>query len=104
MTDAPAPELTPSADASAKADRSYAPYWVAWVILLVLTVVMVFITNPIVLTAGICIKATIICWWFMHLNQEKWDLTATFVLGALFFAVFMFALFAIDAVSLVKVG
>ncbi|MHC5019893.1 MAG: cytochrome C oxidase subunit IV family protein [Planctomycetota bacterium] len=84
--------------------HSYAPYWIAWVVLLVLTVIMIFISNPVVLTGGIMIKATIICWWFMHLNQEKWDLTATVIIGALFFAVFMFALFAIDAVSLVKVG
>lgn len=99
MTDATTP--APAADAG-HGHHSYAPYWAAWVILLILTVVMIFIQNPIALTGGICIKAVIICWWFMHLKEEKWDLTATFVLGGMFFAVFMFLLFALDAASLVR--
>jgi hypothetical protein len=109
MTDATTPASAPASsttpgEAADPGHHSYAPYWIAWVILLLLTVTMIFIQNPVVLAGGICIKATIICWWFMHLSQEKWDLTATFVIGGLFFAIFMFLLFAVDASSLVKLG
>lgn len=79
---------------------SYAPYWVAWGALLVLTVAMLAIGNRAVLLVGIGCKAAIICFWFMHLRTERWDLTATVLVCAFATAAVLFGLIASDGVAM----
>lgn len=75
---------------------SYKTYWYAWLCLLVLTLVMVFIGDPPVLIAGICVKALIITLWFIHLRYEKLELVL-YVLGGIFAtALVLFFLIAPD--------
>ena len=62
---------------------SYRPYWIAWFVLLVLTIVMVFAGNRAVLIAGITAKATIIAFWFMHLRHER-HAFVLYILGGIF--------------------
>jgi cytochrome c oxidase subunit IV len=45
---------------------------------------MLVVASPVVVLAGISLKAAIICLWFMHLRYERWDF-ATII------AVFIFA-------------
>jgi hypothetical protein len=52
----------------------YRTYWIAWLVLLVITLAMVFIGNPTVLITGMTLKATIIGLWFMHLKYERIEL------------------------------
>jgi len=80
--------------------HSYAPYWVAWGALLVITVAMLAMGSPVVLLAGIGVKAAIICFWFMHLRVERWDLTATVLVGAFATAAVLFGLIASDGVAM----
>lgn len=49
----------------------YRKYWVAWCVLLGLTLMMVLIQNPLVLMLGITIKATTILLVYMHLRYER---------------------------------
>jgi len=76
---------------------SYRGYWIAWFILLILTVVMIKIHNRNVLLAGIGIKSCIIGWWFMHLKHEARALVWTVVLGGLGFVLFLFYLMYFEA-------
>jgi hypothetical protein len=62
---------------------SHSTYWKAWGALLAITLAMVFIGHAPLLITGMCLKAFIICWWFMHLRQEKFDFVL-YVLGGLF--------------------
>lgn len=82
------------------APGSYTPYWVAWGVLLAITVAMLAIASPVVLLAGIAVKATIICFWFMHLRVERWDLTATVLVGAFATAAVLFGLIASDGAAM----
>jgi hypothetical protein len=91
-TDAPVPPLAPA--------QSHGPTWVAWGALLVLTVAMLAIGHPLVLLAGITAKAAIICFWFMHLRGERWDLTATVLVGAFATAAVLFGLIAVDGMAM----
>ena len=78
----------------------YKTYWTAWAVLLVITLVMLFLTNPFVLLLGIGIKAAIICFWFMHLKHESWDLTLTVILGCFITAFILFGLIAPDGAAM----
>jgi caa(3)-type oxidase subunit IV len=84
----------------AHAPASYASYWIAWGVLLGITLVMLALAHPTVLLIGIALKAGIICWWFMHLKSERWDLTLTVVLGAFVTALILFGLIAPDGVAM----
>lgn len=78
---------------------SYRGYWIAWAILLLLTVVMVSVTQPLVILAGITIKAAIISLWFMHLKQESPRLSVSVIVVTLALTLLLFGLIAIDAVK-----
>ena len=82
----------PAAEAAAHAhgEASYKTYWMGWLALLVLTIVMVFIKNPVALIIGMLIKASVIAFLFMHLMFEKRDfvilvIAAGFVLSLILF-------------------
>lgn len=77
-------------------ETSYRPYWIAWGILLGLTLAMLLIGNPYLLIAGMTVKATIIVLWFMHLRHEKTDFIAYVVVSLFVTAVFMAALMFLD--------
>ncbi|MFN7972577.1 MAG: cytochrome C oxidase subunit IV family protein [Acidobacteriota bacterium] len=78
---------------------SYKSYWIAWSILLAITVVMVSIATPAVLLAGIAVKASIIALWFMHLRHERLALTATVIAASLLTCLLLFGLIATDGLA-----
>ena len=78
----------------------YRTYWVAWLCLLVITLVMVFVTIPGVLIAGMIVKASIIALWFMHLRYEPLGFTLAIVLGTLLTGLLLFALIAPDGTAM----
>ena len=80
-------------------EANYRGYWIAWLILLVITVVMVALTNPAVLLAGMTVKATIIALWFMHLKFEKTSLIVTVVVASLVTTLILFGLMVPDALA-----
>ncbi len=80
-------------------DRSYRPYWIAWGILLALTLVMIGVANPPVLIAGMALKASIIALWFMHLRHEKPLLVAVVALALLGTTLILFGLTAVDGLA-----
>ncbi len=75
---------------------SYRPYWIAWGILLCLTLVMLFLGSPMLLLIGMTIKAGIITFWFMHLRYERSDFIVYVLLSLFLMSAFMAALFFID--------
>jgi len=93
-------EPTPTSPSEAHAPVSYGTYWVAWGVLLIITVIMLAIQQPLVLLTGIAAKAAIICWWFMHLKSERWDLVLTVVLGAFVLSALLFGLIAPDGLAM----
>ena len=60
---------------------SYKTYWLAWLVLLILTLVMVFVGSKPVLAIGMLLKALIIGLLFMHLKFERASLVLAVVLG-----------------------
>ncbi len=88
--------------ATAHGAIGYRGYWIAWVLLLLLTVAMVSITNPTVIVAGIAIKATIISLWFMHLKFERISLAVVVIACTMLTLGVLFALLAWDATVLFK--
>lgn len=77
------------------APASYRNYWVAWLVLLGLTVMMVQIHDRRLLLTGIGIKSFIIGAWFMHLKHESRILKVSVLIG-FGFAVFLFFLIQFD--------
>ncbi len=59
----------------------YSVYWRAWFVLLIITLAMIFIRSEMVLILGMCLKVSIILFWFMHLKYEGWALRLSVVLG-----------------------
>jgi len=78
---------------------SYRPYWIAWFVLLVITLLMVGIHSPALLIAGMAVKATIIGLWFMHLRHERLSLVMTVALGIVLTTLILFALIAPDGMA-----
>jgi cytochrome c oxidase subunit IV len=76
---------------------SYKTYWIAWAVLLVITLAMVFIGHKPVLAGGMVLKAAIIAFLYMHLKFERMGLILTVVLG-------IFATTAVLVVLLVPDG
>ena len=66
----------------AHAPASYRSYWIAWLILLGLTLIMVTMSHPAVLLAGIAVKSSLIALWFMHLRWEPRMVWAIAAFGA----------------------
>jgi hypothetical protein len=78
---------------------SYAGYWIAWGILLGITLLMLAIANPALLVAGMAAKATIIALWFMHLRTERLSLTLTVGIGIVVTTLILFGLIAPDGMA-----
>jgi caa(3)-type oxidase subunit IV len=83
----------------------YRTYWVAWLVLLTLTVTMIVaeaalparaVTVAVVVFAMI-VKVTLIGAWYMHLRYERLALVASIVIGTFATAVALFALLVPDA-------
>ncbi|KAF0246742.1 MAG: hypothetical protein FD180_413 [Planctomycetota bacterium] len=81
---------------AAHVEASYRSYWIAWAILLVLTLVMISISTKAFLIGGILLKSVIIGAWFMHLKHERAILIWSVVAGILF-AGFLFLVIHFDA-------
>jgi cytochrome c oxidase subunit IV len=83
---------------AAHTEGSYKTYWVAWCILLILSVGMIFIPAhmKILLVVGILIKAGIIGWWFMHLKHEMPAMTVWIVVMTLLVCLLLFGLMMPD--------
>jgi len=83
-------------------------YWQIWAMLLALTMVMLLldqVTMPrplfvTIMVAAMLTKASLIAAFFMHLRYEHPFLRATFIVGLVINATFMFALFIPDAVRI----
>ena len=56
-------------------------YWIAWLVLLGVTVAMVFIGSKPILVTGMVVKAAIIALLYMHLKFERMGLVLTVLLG-----------------------
>jgi len=67
-------------DSSAGAP-SYRTYWIAWLVLLLLTVAMVFLGAKPVMVGGMLAKAAIITLLYMHLAHERRRLAWTVLLA-----------------------
>lgn len=78
----------------------YGLYFKAWLVLLVLTVLMVFLQNPTLLLVGMSIKALIITLWFMHLRYERIDFVLYVLLGMFLTAGVLFALMVPDGLAM----
>jgi len=87
--------------ASVAAPRAgYAKYLKAWITLLVITIVMVFVSNPAVILVGICVKVSIIAAVFMHLKDETLDFVFIIAFSIVFFAALLFGLIARDGMAM----
>lgn len=78
----------------------YRKYWIAWLLLLGITLIMVFISQPAILIAGISIKAAIIMLWFMHLKDERWLFTLTILVSIFFCALILYGLIVPDGLAM----
>ncbi|MBI4575942.1 MAG: hypothetical protein HY722_06735 [Planctomycetes bacterium] len=76
----------------------YRAYWVAWGVLLAMTLVMVSLATPALLLAGILTKAAIITLFFMHLRHERLDFALGVALATVLTGLVLFGLIAVDAV------
>ena len=77
----------------------YSVYWKAWGVLLIITLLMVFITAPAFLVAGMLVKATIIAFWFMHLRSERRDFVFYVVGAVVIFSLFLYGLIIPDGLA-----
>jgi len=78
----------------------YSIYWKVWLVLLGITLLMVFITTPAVLIAGMCAKATIIALWFMHLKSERLDFILYVAGSIVIFSAVLFFLIMADGLAM----
>ena len=78
----------------------YKTYWTAWLALLVVTVLMVFVANRSVLIAGMVFKAAIILMLFMHLKYEKFALIVTVLLGVFATSLLLYGLLIPDGMAM----
>ncbi len=67
--------------AHALSANPYRAYWIAWLVLLAITLVMLAVGGTAVVAVGITLKAAIIALWFMHLRSERLDFTAYIIVG-----------------------
>lgn len=86
----------------------YRIYWIAWLILLTLTLVMVALdqmalprhTFVVVMLAAMTFKASLIAAYFMHLRFERWPLVLGVVLGLPINAAILYMLIVPDALRI----
>ncbi len=74
----------------------YAVFWRAWFVLLLITLAMIFIRSESILILGMCLKASIILFWFMHLKYERLSLSLSVVLGIFLTTAVLMVLIAYD--------
>lgn len=74
----------------------YRSYWIAWLVLLILTVAMLAVGNPTLLLGLVMVKASIIALWFMHLRQERFDVSMAVLIGIVGTGVLLFVVIAPD--------
>ena len=87
---------------------SYRTYWIAWVLLLALTVIMLLteafrlpaVVTILVLVGAMMVKATVIGGWFMHLRYEHKALVLSVVLGTLATAAALYFLLVPDGIHM----
>jgi len=83
----------------------YRTYWIAWGVLLALTLTMVVLDRAplpygvflIVMLTAMLVKATVIAAYFMHLRFERWPLVLAIVLGLPINAAILYILIVPDA-------
>jgi cytochrome c oxidase subunit 4 len=83
----------------------YRTYWIAWAVLLALTVTMVVLDQMSIppralisiMLAAMIVKAAVIAAYFMHLRFERWTLVLGIVLGLPINAAILYVLIAPDA-------
>ena len=85
---------------AARTNASYGLYFRTWVVLLVITLAMVFIGNPIVLVLGMCLKASIIASFFMHLKYETRDFILMVAVSIALFSLVLFGLLVPDGLAM----
>ena len=91
---------------------SYRTYWVAWVILLALTLMMVLVEAAglprvlivLILVGAMLTKATLIGGWFMHLRFERAALVVSLVGATLATAAFLFFLLVPDGMAMLRLA
>ncbi|MFQ5528915.1 MAG: cytochrome C oxidase subunit IV family protein [Gemmatimonadota bacterium] len=84
---------------------SFKSYWLAWGVLLVLTLAMLVVESAgltrilaaLFLLAAMAFKASIIGGWFMHLRLERRTIVLPLVLATLITALVLYGLIAVDA-------
>lgn len=91
---------------------SYRVYWIAWTLLLALTLLMLVVeefqlplaVTVLVLVGGMLVKATVIGGWFMHLRYERPALVLTVVIGTLATAAALFVLLIPDGMAMQRLA
>ncbi|MCM3880538.1 MAG: cytochrome C oxidase subunit IV family protein [Vicinamibacterales bacterium] len=86
----------------------YRIYWIAWSVLLALTLVMVVLDQmPIprqtfvaLMLGAMTIKASLIAGYFMHLRFERWPLVVGIILGLPINAAILYILIVPDALRI----
>jgi cytochrome c oxidase subunit IV len=86
----------------------YRIYWIAWCVLLMLTLVMVVLdqmqiprqTFVALMLGAMTIKASLIAAYFMHLRLERWPLVLGVVLGLPVNAAILYVLIVPDALRI----
>jgi len=74
----------------------YVRYWNAWLALLAITAVMLFVSAPALIIVGMCMKAVIIAAWFMHLKEERLDFVLYVAVSIVFLSAILYALMLPD--------
>ena len=91
---------TTSPAGHAHAGSPHLTYWKAWGALLVITLAMILMSNPMLIVVGMTIKAMIIVLWFMHLKQERFDFILYVLLSTFGTALVMFGLIIPDGYAM----
>lgn len=84
----------------AQAHPSYRTYWIAWLVLLGLTLFMIGVATPPVLLVGMAAKAGIILCWFMHLRYERLSFVLTTLCAIFATGLLLFLLIAPDGMAM----
>ncbi|HEY7698446.1 MAG TPA: cytochrome C oxidase subunit IV family protein [Vicinamibacteria bacterium] len=97
-----------STHAESAGSHGYKGYLIIWVVLLVLTVTMIFISesklaaapHTILLLLGSAVKASLIIFFYMHLRLENRNLILLVLIGIFLTSVLMFAVPAFDGTQI----
>lgn len=93
-------------------ETGYGVYWRAWLVLLALTLVMIFldqasVSRPVlvsILLIAMLVKASVIGAYFMHLRFEKLSLALGVAVGLLVTGAILFFFIAPDAVRISRIS